>query len=341
MKRYKSLLLQIGILLLIIAGVFFILEQRKQFLNIDFSKHYSQNKTIELSGFEEGEQWQGNYTYDTGRVLEGKTSITLSSWYGKENTINNTVGVAIPISYTNGYLSLYVKDANAHSAIERIALKLSGEDGQEKIYNLLPDITSGWNRVALSIPAWKKISVVSFTIQSKPGEIAEVNLDRLWIENTSSYTSDIFSSHNIFTSLRTIGSRTYLFSSSPQPQQLTLITPPSIQKGYIILSLLPEHAQLLQLSLNNTTLQLTGEKRSECALSAHGRMALISLKSIASIDNQYLFIKADVQGENVKYSLSNNGIDYETCGNVVGKGRTPLVLSLQGSYLIDAVSAEY
>ena len=87
MKRYKKLLLQVGVLLFICGTFLFILEQQKKFVTIDFSKRYAKNKTIELAGFEEGERWQGNYSYDSQRVLEGKSSITLSSWYGKENSI--------------------------------------------------------------------------------------------------------------------------------------------------------------------------------------------------------------------------------------------------------------
>ena len=86
-KRYKPLLLQIGILLLILSIVIFFFAQKKQYINIDFSKLYEKNKTIELSGFEEGEPWEGNYSYDTERVMEGNTSITLTSWYAKENNI--------------------------------------------------------------------------------------------------------------------------------------------------------------------------------------------------------------------------------------------------------------
>ena len=342
MKRYKPLLLQVGILLLILSTALFVLEQRKQFVSIDFSKRYQQNKTIELSGFEEGERWQGNYSYDSVRVFEGNSSITLSSWYGKENSIQKNQDTTLPQGYTNGYVSLYVADKQNLSSIVSISLKLVGEKNQEKEYVLAPMVQLGWNRIAIPMPSWKKITGESFSILSKPETIAEVNLDRFWIENASVYISDIFSTRNQSLSLRTIGDRTYLFSSSPLLESYIFNTPSMIKKGFITVSLIPEHVKEMLLSLNGTSMKITGENMDECFLNKNDDKPIKKvLKKTAGKNNLYVFMKADIQNGTVVYSLSNNGVDFESCGTVTSSRIQPIQLSLQGSCLIDSYSAEY
>ena len=154
MKRYKPLLLQVGILILLISIGFFIIEQQKKFVTVDFSKHYAPNKTIEISGFEEGELWQGNFSYDSQRVLEGKSSITLSSWYGKENSIQSNKNTTVPPGYTNGYISLYIADKQKLANLQSLSLHLVGDSDKKKEYVLTPEIHVGWNRISISMPSW-------------------------------------------------------------------------------------------------------------------------------------------------------------------------------------------
>lgn len=342
MKRYKPLLLQVGILFFVFAVVFFVLEQRKQFVSVDFSKHYAQNKTIELSGFETGEGWQGNYSYDTKRVLEGKSSITFSSWYGKKNSIQKNQTTVIPSGYTNGYISIFVKDKQTLSNLSSFTLDLAGQKDEKKQYPLTSSLQLGWNRVAVTFPDWKKITKISFTILSKPETIVEVNMDRFWIENTTIYTSDIFSTQNKFVSLRTIGNRTYLFSASTVPETYTAVTPSAIRKGSVTVALIPEHAKEAVLALNNTSMKITGENMSTCLLSANDSTTLNkNLQTASGKDDLYLFMRAQLQNGKVVYSLSNNGVDFEQCGSVGSSMVKPIQLTLTGSYLIDSFSADY
>ena len=343
MKRYKPLLLQIGILLLILSIVIFFLENRKQFISIDFSKHYSKNKTIELGGFEETERWQGNYSYDSQRVLEGKSSVTLSSWYGKENSIQNNQNSVIPYGYTKGYISVYVADKKNLSSLASFSLQLLGEGKQKKEYIYTSFLQVGWNRLVVDIPTtWKKITNRSFSITSKPTTIAEVNLDRFWIENTSIYNEDIVSSHTKSLSLRTIGDRTYLFSASPVLENYLLTTPSTIQKGSITISLIPEHAKEIALSLNNTSMKIGGNNMNECFLyGSSGVSTSKALHTASGKDDLYVFIKAEIRSGTIAYSLSNNGVDFEPCGAVVSSGKKAIQLTLHGSYLIDSYSVDY
>lgn len=341
MKRYKKLLFQVGVLLLICAIFIFVLEQQKQFISVDFSKHYSQNKTIELAGFEEGEGWQGNYSYDSERAFEGKSSITLSSWYGKENSIQSNQTTLLSPGYTKGYLSVYVANTQNLSSLVSFSLELVGDKDQKQEYTFTPLVHVGWNRIAIALPNWGKITKKSFFLLSKPETIVEVNLDRLWAENTSIYNSEIFSTQSKALSLRTIGERTYLFSASPLSQQYALNTPSTLQKGSVTFSLIPEHGKEIVLSLNGTSLKMTGKNKNECILYNNATTKTTMLQKMSTKDDLYVFVKAEIQNGNVSYSLSNNGVDFESCGVVTSSQKKPIRLSLQGSYLLDSYSAEY
>lgn len=318
------------------------MEQQKKFVTVDFSKHYAPNKTVELSGFEEGELWQGNFSYDSVRVLEGRSSVTLSSWYGKENSIQSSKDTTVPPGYTNGYISLYIADKQKLASIQSLSLQLVGDTNKKKEYILTPQIHVGWNRVPISIPSWKKINQRFFSVVSKPGEIAEVNLDRFWIENTTAYNSDIFSTQSQSLSLRTIGDRTYLFSASSVLEQYTLIDPSIIRRGLLTISLIPEHGREILLSLNGTSMKLAGSNMNECLLYKNDdKPSVKNLQTTSGKDNLYVFLKAEIQNGKVTYSLSNNGVDFESCGVIAYSQVKPVQLSLRGSYLIDSYSAEY
>ncbi|MCX6731354.1 MAG: hypothetical protein NTZ55_05915 [Candidatus Roizmanbacteria bacterium] len=342
MKRNKKLLLQVGVLLFVLGVFIFALEQQKKFATVDFSKRYSQNKTIEVAGFEEGEQWLGNYSYDSQRLLEGKSSITLSSWYGKENSIEKTQDIQIPPGYTKGYLSVYVADKQNLLSLVSFTLELQGEKDQKKEYNFTQQMSTGWNRLAIAVPGWKKITKRSFTVLSKPGTIAEVNLDRFWIENTSVYASELFQTQSKALSLRTIGERTYLFSASPVLENYQLSNPSSLRRGTITFSLIPEHGKEMSLSLNGTSIKLSNSDITKCSLLSNDVVSSSkTLKKNSGADNVYTFLKAEIQGDKIAYSLSNNGIDFESCGTVAFTERKPVQLGLQGSYLLDSYSVEY
>jgi hypothetical protein len=342
LKKLKPLFLQVGILLFIIAVFFFILEQQKQFFTVDFSKQYKSNKTVELAGFEEGELWRGNYSYDSERVLEGKSSIIFSSWYGALNSITRDEIIKLSDGYTKGYISLFVFDKKNLDAIDTFKLILSDGEKQDKEFDLTPLLHVGWNRVPVVVPTWKKIGSISLSITSKAGEIAEVNLDRFWIENTSQYTSEILVSKSQSLSLRTIGERTYLYSASPSLEDYMFITPTSIQKGSVTVSLIPEHAKQLQLAVGGTTMRLLGKNFNECTLLKNNdAIATKTLHSTSGKNDLYVFVKAEFQGKNISYSISNNGVDYEECGVVQSVQKTPIHLFLQGSYLLDSYAVEY
>ena len=342
LKRYKPLILQVGILLLLVSLALFILEQQKKFITIDFSKHYYPNKTIELTGFEEGEQWRGNYSYDSERVLEGRSSITFSSWYGIKNVITNEESIPIPSGYAKGYISLFVPDKKKLESMEVFQLILSENPENMKVFDLTQQLNVGWNRIPVVIPDWKKITTLTFNITSKKDEITEVNLDRFWIENTSVYTSDIINSNSRSISLKTIGERTYIFYSSPTEESFIFNSPQSINGGSVTISLIPEHAKNVVMAVNSTSMGIGGKNMSQCTL--YEKSTTISekmMKTTSANDNLYVFLKADIKNNAVAYSLSNNGIDFESCGVAKASEKKPIQLSLDGSYLIDSYSVEY
>lgn len=341
MKRYKKLLFQVGILFFICAIFIFILEQQKKFITIDISKQYENNKTVELSGFEQTENWQGNYSYDSGRVLEEKTSLTLTSWYGKETTIQKESRYALKDGYTKGYISIFVPDKEKLNNLTSLKLVLMN-DKQKQEYDLASQLNVGWNRAAVVIPSWKYITNIAFNIVSKNDGITEVNLDRFWIENSTNYTSDIIESKSKSLSLRTIGERTYLFVSSTQMETFRFIDPEKINRGSVIISLIPEHGKKLQFSLNGTTIEIDTAYPNVCTLSAlNKKVKKTVLGSSKALDDLYVYLKAELRNNKILYSISNNGVTYEQCGMLSTSANVPIKLGLQGSYLIDSYSVEY
>lgn len=335
-------MLQVGILLLLISLALFILEQQKKFVTIDFSKHYYPNKTVELTGFEEGEQWRGNFSYDSERVLEGKSSIVFSSWYGAKNSITNEEMVPLTDGYTKGYVSIFIHEKKKLLSIDTLQLVLSESAENKKEFDLTPQLHVGWNRIPVVIPQWKKIVKFSFAITSKKGEIAEVNLDRFWIENTTAYTSDVITTNSKSISLKTVGERTYLFFTSPEEESFTFNSPQSINRGSITISFIPEHTNKVIMSVNSTSMKMGGKNTAQCALYSNTTNVSEKIMKTTSINNDlYVFLKADVKSDTILYSLSNNGIDFEECGEVRSSKKKPIQISLQGSYLIDSYSVEY
>lgn len=341
MQRYKKLLFQVGILLFIVGIFLFILEQQKKYVTIDISKRYELNKTIELSGFEQEENWQGNYSYDSERVMEGKTSIIFTSWYGKETSIQKERKYDIKQGYSKGYLSLYISDKEKVDSLTSFKFMLYS-DKQKKEYDLRPHIRVGWNRLPIAIPAWNTITSMSFHIVSKENAITEVSLDRLWIENTAKYTTDVVDFQSKSLSLRTIGDRTYLYLASSQIETLRFMTPEKIKKGIVTISFIPEHSRKIKFSLNDTAMEITGDRMDVCTLTEKDTVIKkANLANNKAPNDMYVFVQAELRKDKILYSLSNNGVTYEQCGIVTTHTTSPVELSLLGSYLIDSYSAEY
>lgn len=341
MKRYKKLLFQVGILLFIVAIFLFVLEQQKRYITIDFSKRYTSNKTIELSGFEQEENWQGNYSYDSERVMEGKSSIIFTSWYGKETVIQKERKYDLKQGYAKGYASLYVADKEKIKALTVLKLALhSGK--QKKEYDLRPQLIVGWNRIPFAVPAWNTITNMSFRIVSKENAITEVGLDRLWIENSAEYKTDVVDSSSDSLSLRTIGDRTYLFLAAPTMETLQFKEPQKIKKGIVTISFIPEHTQKIVFGLNDTAMEISGNRMDTCTLTEQGAVAKkYNLANNKAPNDMYVFVQAELRKDKILYSLSNNGVTYEQCGIVTSHTTSPVKLSLLGSYLIDSYSVEY
>jgi hypothetical protein len=239
-------------------------------------------------------------------------------------------------------VSLFVSDKKNLSSIDSLRLVLTENADNQKEYDILPLLRVGWNRIPVVIPNWKKISSQSFAISSKPGEIAEVNLDRFWIENMSIYTSDVLTTKSQSISLRTIGERTYLFFSSPDEESFAFNSPTSINRGSITVSLIPEHTKNVTLSLNSTSMYIEGKDMSQCTLfKSETKVSSKIMKATSASNNLYVFLKAEVKNNTISYLISNNGIDFEQCGTVKSSVKMPIQLTLRGSYLIDSYSVEY
>ncbi len=341
MRIEKNKLLQGGILLLIIAAVVFYFENQKVFVNTDFSQKYFYHKTKELSLFEIGDGWRGNFTFDTERAVEGKTSMTLTSWYGAKSEVMLTKTIPLEL-YTKGYVLIFVKNKQELAKIKNISLELKEGSNNSKTYPFLKDISPGWNRVAFLVPDWKQITDVTFSIEAQPQTIAEINIDRMWLENTDVYSKDLVSEKPTWLSLRTIGQRTYLYSFSPERITYMLSKPNHMRNGTVTVGIIPERAKEIQLGINGTNVQIGSNNMKTCVVNASGKQVVHKiLKDTSGANDLYVFLRATLKGNTIAYAISNNGLDFEECGTTMRTRKEPLSISLNGSYLIDGIQAEY
>jgi len=341
MRLKKNKILQGGILLLIVAAVVFFFENQTSFVQIDFSQKYFNHKTKEVSLFEIGDGWRGNFTFDTERAVEGKTSMTLTSWFGAKSEV--TLTKTIPLdSYSKGYVLIFVKDTKALGNMKDVYLELKEGPERVQLMPLLKELKVGWNRVAFMVPNWKQLTSLAIGIESQPQTIAEINIDRMWIENTDAYTKELITQKPVWLSLRTIGERTYLYSFSPEVVAYTLANPSKMRSGTITVGIIPERAKTIRLGLNGTDVYVSGDNMKTCTVNANGKTVVRKLLSETSGSNDYyVFLRAIVKGNSVTYSISNNGLDFEECGRADRIRKESITLSLDGSYLIDSIQAEY
>ena len=104
----------------------------------------------------------------------------------------------------------------------------------------------------------------------------------------------------------------------------------------------PEHGKEMALSINNTSMKIMSGNINECIV--YNNSQIVSPKKLEKTsgkDNLFIFLKATVQNGAVSYSLSNNGLDFETCASTSYSKISPIRLSVEGSYLLDSFSAEY
>jgi len=327
------------IALIIMCILLYFSSLQKKFGTVDFTSKYKLMAPIELAGFEQGEGWQGNFTYDNGKVQEGNTSIIFSSWYGKENTISRQKQFTIE-GYKKGYLSVFIKNKEQLNAITSFLLVLKNENAQEKTF-VFSKLATGWNRIEISLPDWKKITSLTLSINSKPEQITEINLDRLWLEKNDEYKEDL-DTQSKASSLRSIGERVYYFSASNEEVNYSFNQIQPFKKGVVSVSVIPEHANKLSLALNGTVAHLSIANPHECILTNDKNVSVKKKLTKTSFENNiYVFIKATALSSKIKFSLSNNGVDFEDCGEIETEGKTSTKLFLDGSYLIDSYSFEY
>jgi len=331
-KLKNNHILQGGIIILIIACVFWYFESQKKYIHLSMSEQYAPQATKEFSGFEEHDGWQGNYSFDTGRAMEGKTSMTFTSWYGKESTITLMREIELK-GYKRGTIMVFVKDTAQLRAVDKLYLELY--EGSEKKYTtaLTTGLKAGWNTVTFTLPDLERINVVKLHIMSKPAVIAEINLDRLWFAKESIDTIPSFDGAHAQMSIRTLGNRTYLFVSPSSKQRYSLLNPPRMRGGSVTVGVIAERSGTIGLGVNGTTMQLMGGSHTTCM----GRQ----LKKVSGADDYYIFLRATIDHNAITYSVSNNDVDYEICGTVKRQTNDGPSLVVQGSYLIDSIDAEY
>lgn len=215
------------------------LEFKEKKYNVDFTKAYAGN-VLEISDFEEGEKWNGDFNIDDSNFMEGKTAFSLAS---KNNSSS--------IIYLNEKLDLskfevfkmliYSAKENDTDNIQKLNLRFGNKNDTLYYEYSIRNVKEGWNIITMEKKnfafsrgvtkketdektgeetvktvssedaLWSNIESVTLELTSRPANRVELTFDRLWAEKDESYQEEDFRTDSPYTlSLRNYNKQTYL-----------------------------------------------------------------------------------------------------------------------------------
>lgn len=192
------------------------LEFKDKVYNENFTKSYA-GKGLEISGFEEGEKWIGEYNIDDSNFMEGKTGFSLASKNNSPQIIYLSKKMDLSKFEIFRTLVYSSKDDNGDN-IQTLNLRFSNKNDSLYYEYSIRNIKAGWNilnmekdnfvinrqtevkkettgeaekTVSSGDTLWKNIEKVSIELTSRPANRVELTFDRLWAEKDTSYDEDI------------------------------------------------------------------------------------------------------------------------------------------------------
>ncbi|PIY71775.1 hypothetical protein COY87_04405 [Candidatus Roizmanbacteria bacterium CG_4_10_14_0_8_um_filter_33_9] len=206
--------------------------------HLEWSQLYK-NGSIEIAGFKEGENWIGDYTYDSGRSLDGNTGINLFSQNESISEIKLNKNIDLS-SFNSILITVYIESEQIAQQTDNFTFSLITNNAKQYSIPISP-LRRGWNMLTFPLPSFrdeknhetltdKHISSFGFTLSSTKNHISQITIDRLWAERYDKpYMSQVITLKSLSSSFRTIDQHTYLnlFStginrvSFPQLKQVT------------------------------------------------------------------------------------------------------------------------
>jgi len=242
------------VILLVISLIPFFLRKENTVqsqlpLHLEWSEK-NENGSIEIAGFTEGENWEGNYTLDSERSIDGNSGLNLFSQNGQvqEIKLNKEVDLS---SFDSLLLTVYIENENVIQQPNNLILYLITNDKKQFSIPISP-LKRGWNLLSLPLSSLtdekqnetlknKNILTFGFKLNSQKKQISQITIDRLWAEkNRRPYLSQISSLNPISTSLKTIDKHTFLNLFSSGINRLSFTQTEQLDNFTAIFKIIPE-----------------------------------------------------------------------------------------------------
>lgn len=359
LKKYSSYLVLAFLFLLLV----FILKnlqnkELKTTFNINFLEIYKDSPTLEIAGFDEGENWKGNFTRDSGRTFDGETGMNIFT-QGKPNMI--TLHKPFDLSgYDNVFSYLYLDSEDEMRKIDSVVFGFQDKSDKDASFKA-PSLKAGWNLLSMSKNKfvqnninWKEISAVYVELIAKKGETAQIALDRIWAQKPLVFSNYFKSYTKQFPNLKTVGKKTFLHLGSPLLTQVLFNKMIGKNDFSYTVSFAPKKFGTFGLSFQTNTrldegyfFAIEGTQMNTWRLykKKGGKEVVIaqdSLKSNLFEKEAYLWLRVEKKGNRITPSFSINNQQYipfkEVKDASFSKGYVGIFS--QGSYLINSVEVK-
>ena len=186
------------------------IEYKDKEYNADYTKKFKSIAT-EISGFEEGEKWKGDYKIDDVNYWEGQNSYVVFA-KGLEPTILTLRKTMNLSDSTVIKILVYSVDQENADGIKKATLRLGNLTDTAYYEYDIRNIKPGWNIIEMQKDnfsfvgttdttnvgndrLWANIEKVSLELDSLPNSQAELSFDRLWAEKNEDYKKEFFTAN--------------------------------------------------------------------------------------------------------------------------------------------------
>lgn len=357
--KYKSVFLWAAVIL----AVFFLLrnlQPRKlaPTFTMRFTDQFARAKTVEIADFAEGENWKGNYTYDSVRTFDGEVGMNIFSIGPAPVTIVRQRSLDLS-GYDTLYAYLFVPSREMAGQTDKLAVGFRDGKGRETAY-AVKNLKEGWNLVTMPKNAffardfdWKTVDLTTIVLASRANATVQIALDRLWAQMPLGGTTASFVSYpDQYVNLKTMNKDTYLHLAAPERQSIVFNKKVGRRDFSYTASFAP-------LRFGTFGLEFQTDKKAESGyfFTVEGarmdRWQLIrrdgksekmlaegELKNNTFEKEAYLFLRAERTGGSIKLSLSFNNKDFlpvtEVKDSSLPEGYAGI--SYKGAYLLDSVT---
>jgi len=286
----------------------------------DFTQNMKDASSLEISGFEEGEPWKGNYTLDTGRSIDGLYGMNLTST-GKDTAVLMRKNIKLTPSSLIHVL-VYVGSKDSVANMESFTMRLTDAAGGQ-MERSLSGLSGGWNDMVLpagtfrTAPGTRLDSIVSveFRLKAKEKKLAEVTLDRTWAESTSAYLKTFVPGPNAFVNRKALDKTTYLHLSSADHGTFLVEPLENVRDYSFTASFIPETPGSVGIWFRKTggdgylfTVSDTREWRLEKITGTKSEPLGRGVFANAVYDNlKYVWLRTETKGAAITVSVSSDG----------------------------------